>query len=68
MRFIKVHPQLAIDAGKIEALKVTGREDRANVTAIMESKEAYILSWHKSFRDAEISMMDLIERLEDDKT
>jgi hypothetical protein len=64
MRFIKVHPDLAIDADKIEALKVTGREDNCNVTAFMESREFYHLSRHKSFRDAEISMMDLIERLE----
>lgn len=64
MRFIKVNPQLAIDAEKIEALKVTGRESDARVIAIMKSLESYTLSWHKSFRDAEISMMDLIERLE----
>lgn len=66
MKFIKVHPDLAVNIRKIETLQVTGREGNAHVVAHMDSGEVYNLSRHESFHDAEISMMDLIERLESD--
>jgi hypothetical protein len=64
MRFLKVNPDLAIDAEKITALKVTGREDNAHVTAYMADGSVYNVSYHKNFDNARVSLMDLIERLE----
>ena len=64
MKFIKINPDVAVSAEKITALKVTGREDNCHVTAHLDNGEDYHLSHHKNFRNAEISLMDLIERLE----
>ena len=64
MKFIKINPDVAVNAEKITALKVTGREDNCHVTAHLDDSTVYHLSHYKNFRDAEISLMDMIERLE----
>lgn len=64
MKFLKVHPQRAINIDKIVGLHVTGRETDAHLEIDLSDGTGVTASRHKSFREAEIAMIELIDQLE----
>jgi hypothetical protein len=71
MRFMKISNQHVVSASKIEQLKVTGSEmtgaSGCRIAAIMDTGEVITLSRHKDFREAEIALMELTDRLEGER-
>lgn len=64
MKFLRVHPDLAIEMSKIATLEVTGREDSSRVTAYMDNGEAFHLSYHEDFDTARAALTETITMME----
>lgn len=64
MKFLKIHPQRAINIDKIVGFHVTGREGDVHLEVELDGKASVPVSRHKSFREAEIALLELTDRLE----
>ena len=65
MKFLKIHPQRALNVDDISSLVITGQEGSVRMEAELKSGlENPVLAHFGDFRSAEIRLMELVDELE----